>query len=306
MFATVPLPTAGCTNNPPSSVIGLGEVSDGTFYVATDRGCVYRRAPGAGLEALIQVLNGGSPEVFVGFYVSPTGALYATSTLTVFRCTTGCNLQVNWTTFSTETSGELAASMCGTSDTNVWVFVNRGSFGSGVAYRVGTSRLDPSVPLSVNRVRGCWASGPDLYVAATDTVAHFDGLGFSIEAATRVSDTFPWSGGGTVNGQQVLAGSFNSKGALATRTGTSWSISFEAAESSSLRTVVGVSATEAYAFGAAGQLAYRWDGVRWLALDPDVPGLARATSSLLTRDGVVWVGGDDSNSRPVLLRGVRN
>jgi hypothetical protein len=79
--------------------------------------------------------------------------------------------------------------------------------------------------------------------------------------------------------------------------------------SGSVTTVVGISPTLAFAFGGgfstSGQSGYRFNGTSWTPMNPDVPAMNIAFSSLRAADGTFFVGGYDANQYPVIIRGAR-
>jgi hypothetical protein len=299
-----------CATGLSSVVTGLAQSSNGTVYAVTDHGCIFTIAPGGQPTLLLQVLDGSAGAYLQGLAIDASGTLYSPTIVDVWTCSAACDQQGSWRALNVAGAGEGIASVCQSSQ-GVWAFGGTSSFNDGAAWHLHPTSFDPAMSLSVQYVTGCWTSGADLYAAARDAVVHL-GFGFTVETATATSAQLSWRGGGTVNGVEFLAGtsSKSSGGVLASRSGTSWSVTYDAMNFGNLSQVVGVSSTEGWAFGSpsgssGGQVAWQWNGASWAPLTPDVSGLRHVASSLLSSDGIVWVGGDDSSGAPALVRGAR-
>ncbi len=309
VFQSVILPT--CAAGLSSKMNGLAQDSLGNVYAATDHGCVYRIAPGAQPSLVVQVVDGSAGAYFQDLTLDSNGVLYAPTVVDAWTCSSACDQQASWRKLSVAGAGESLASVCNSS-TGVWAFGGKGSFDDGAAWQLHPTGFDPLMSLSASKLTGCWTSGGQVYVAGRDAVVHL-ALGFAVETATATSAQQTWRGGGMVNGTPTLAGmsSALTGGLLASRDVLGiWKTSFDAMTPTTLSRVVGVSATEAWAFGSTsasfgGQIAWEWDGATWAPANPDVPSLRHVGAALLSNDDVIWVAGDDASGHPVLLRGAR-
>lgn len=299
-FSTVGLPA--CL---PGPVVGLGETG-GAIVGATERGCVFRQTA-TGLVRVIDLTEGATAAWLRGFYVSPTGVLHAMGLAQLWVCSGACEQPASWQTTAVAAGNEVLEAICGTDDAHVWLFGNRGTADDGIGYLWnGVQLATPAQLLGAPTVLGCWRSGATLYAAATGAVVRWDGAGFAPELALVTGRTAQWRGGGTVGGVERVGG-LNSL--IGTRADGGWALEYDAAQAGTVRAVVGVGPLEGYAFGggasSSGQAGWRWNGLAWAPLAPDLPVMNVAHTALLASDGSLWVGGDDAAGDACLVRGAR-
>ena len=88
--------------------------------------------------------------------------------------------------------------------------------------------------------------------------------------------------------------------------GSTWTNVLTRSGEGSVNVVVGVSATEAFAFGggfsSSGQSGWKWNGTTWVELNPDLPLMNIAITALRTSSGTIYIGGNDQNQYPVIVR----
>jgi hypothetical protein len=290
---------------------GLAQAANGTVYAVTNKGCLFSIAPGGQPTLVVQVIDGSSGAYLQSLTIDPGGVLYSHTVVDVWTCASACDQQTSWKNLAVAGMGEGISSVCSNS-LGAWAFGGTGSFTDGAAWRLHPTSFDPLMSLSASHLEGCWTSGDEVFVAGRDGVVHLSS-GFTVETATMTSAQQTWRGGGTVNGVPTLAGSSSATvgGLLASRDGNGgWTTSFDAMNPTTLSRVVGVSSTEAWAFGSTsasfgGQIAWKWNGSTWSVANPDVPSIRHIGAALLSNDGIIWVAGDDASGHPVLLRGAR-
>jgi hypothetical protein len=196
-------------------------------------------------------------------------------------------------------------SLCVVDRNHVIAVGAQGSGDDGVMHRWdgSTFATNPTTIGSV-RPRRCWkgASG-DFFIPVDDNVLRYSPTGesFTPEATPMTSI---WRGGGSGAGRDFVCGSGPTiweRGPVPT-----WAPRFTLSSMGSINVIAVVSSTVAFGFGAgftaSGQAGYRFDGTSWAALNPDLPGLYGAHAAFSASDGRLYIGGDDSNFLPLILR----
>lgn len=295
---------ANLTLNPAPSnsgnIVGFAE-TDAGIYALSGSGRLYRSSGGPFTELFafpsLQPLD---------FEASASGHFFIVTTVHFLECGTGCDSAANWVDRTISASAEVLDSLCVVDDNHVLAIGNQGGGYDGIAYRWnGTTLASSPTMLGVTDPTDCWkgASG-DFFIPADDTVVRYapGSQAFTLETAGPMPS---WRGGGSSPGHEWVTGLGP---VIAERGQTSWTTVFTGS-AGSLNTVVGISPTLAFAFGggfnSSGQAGFRFNGTTWSAMTPDLPVMNVAQSSFRASDGTVFVGGNDANQFPVIVRGSR-
>ncbi len=299
-FSTITLSPAPATSG---AIVGLAETDAGIFAVSGS-GRVYRSTGGAFNELF--AFPGLQP---LDFEVSDDGHFFIISTVHFLECASNCADAGAWTDRTISPSNEILDSLCVISGDHVLAVGSRGSSSDVIAYRWnGTTLATSAITVGATGPENCWrgASG-EFFIPADDTVLRYtpSSESFTFEPTATPSN---WRGGGSSPGHEWLVGAGP---VIAERGSSSWTNVFmpTGTSGSSIVTVVGVSPTLAFAFGAggtsSGQAGWRYDGTSWSAINPDIPTINVAYSSLQTSAGVIYVGGYDTNQYPAIVRAAR-
>jgi hypothetical protein len=262
-------------------------------------GYIYRSTGGA-FQQLFRLVS------FVrDFEGSPSGQMYALGSGDFWRCEGDCADAGAWVSRTVNGASASLRSVCVIDDTHVLVVGNIGGGSDAVSWRWdGVQLAAGSSSLGGTYAQDCWkgASG-NLFIAAQNAVLEYSpDTGGVTPHATAV--TLNWRGGGSSPGHEWLTGS----GPNIVDSASGWGTAFTGT-SGSITAVVGVSESLAFGFGGGfnsqGQAGYRWDGGVWAPMNPDVPVINNTASAFRTSGGTIYVGGDDSNNLPCIIRGVR-
>jgi hypothetical protein len=283
------------------SIVGFAQTDGGVFAVSSS-GRVYRSTGGPFTE-LFTFPGGQQPVDFEG---SAAGDLFVISTVWFHACRADCGDAGAWSQTRITASNEVLTSLCVVDGAHVLAVGGAGGANDGVFHRWdGATFAANASALGNSSPRQCWRGGSgDFFIAVDDNILRYEPQtqGFTPEPTGTMRG---WRGGGTALGTEWAAGSGP---VIARRSGTSWTPVLDRSSQGSVNVVVGVSGTEAFAFGggfsAAGQSGWRWNGTTWTELTPDLPVMNIAVSALLTSDGTLYVGGNDQNQYPVIVRGL--
>lgn len=285
-------------------IVGFAE-TDAGLYAVSSSGRLYRSTGGPFTELF--AFPGLQPTDFEG---TASGQLFIVSTVHFLECDADCGDAGAWTDRQISASNEALNSLCVVDGAHVLAIGSRGGANDGIAYRWnGTVFATTASMLGVVGPESCWRSASgEFFIPADDTVLRYSPLteGFTLEPT--MSPMSGWRGGGSSPGHEWVTGNGP---VIAERGQTGWTNVFAptGTSGSSIVTVVGISPTLAFAFGAggtsSGQAGYRFDGSNWSAMTPDVPVLNGARSAFRSAAGVVYVGGYDGNQSPVIIRAAR-
>jgi len=286
-------------------IVGFGE-TDAGVWAASRNGRLYRSTGGAFMEQV--VFSGQQP---LDFEIAADGHMFFATTLRFFECAADCHLFASWTEHPINPTNLSLSTLCVIDSSHVLAIGGQGSGNDGVSFRWnGTSIASAPTTIGVTSPKGCFKGNDgEFYIPGTDGIVNYTPTQQSFTPQTSTT-TNGWRGGGSVPGKDFICGSSNRVAQLA---GGQWTdVYTPTANSGALNVIVGLSATEAFAFGggfsSTGQAAYTYDGTTWRPLNPDVPAvLASGMSAFLASDGSIFVGGYDntSNQYPVILRGRR-
>jgi len=300
-FATMIL---GSTPTSGGAVKGFAE-SGGAIWAVSEHGYIFR-STGGEFTPLVRLQIDGSNAYVKDFTATPDGTFFVLSTLRLAVCSANCDQQANWTDYATATSAMVLETVCGNASNDV-IAVGADSSYTGVAYRWnGSSFRSVSTNLGLDSPAGCWRdSAGDLVFGARDGVVHYRGGGFSAEPLPLVASSVSaqtWRTGAVVGADEVVAGWAKR---LAKRVPGGLSLLIDEG-SGEFRAMAVPSATEAWVFGggpsAGASNAWRFDGQRWAKLVPPLP-IYRAHAAFLSSTGALYVGGEDDNFNPVILKG---
>jgi hypothetical protein len=282
------------------SIVGFAETDGGTFAVSSS-GRVYRSTGGPFVELF--TLSDGQPVDFEG---SPQGELFAISTVWFYACMSDCGDAGAWTQTRISAANEVMTSLCVVSGTHAIAVGAAGGNDDGVYHSWnGTTFTAASTALGYRSPRQCWrAASGDFYFPVGDAVLRYEPgtMGFTPEQTPSMS----WRGGGSALGSEWVAG----LGPVISRraSGGTWTPVLTRSSEGAVNVVLGVSGTEAFAFGggfnANGQSGWRWNGTAWAELNPDLPLMNTAVSAIRLSNGTIYVGGNDQNQYPVIVRGL--
>jgi hypothetical protein len=279
--------------------VGFAE-TDAGVWAMSGSGRLYLSTGGAFTEQL--TLTQGQPLDFEG---APTGELFAVSTVYFSACKSNCSDAGSWTQTRITASNESMASLCVNSATDVLAVGAAGSQNDAMYHRYdGVTFATGSTAFAGFSPKQCWrAASGNFYIPVEDGLVLYEPgtLGFTPEPTGSMPS---WRGGGTALGSEWVVGS----GPVIARreTNGSWTNVLARSGEGSVNVIVGVSATEAFAFGggfnASGQAGWKWNGTTWVELTPDLPLINQAISALRTSNGTIYIGGNDSNFYPVIVR----
>ncbi|MDP3157285.1 MAG: hypothetical protein Q8N23_31725 [Archangium sp.] len=287
-----------------AGVVGFAE-TDAGLYAVSSSGRLYRSTGGAFTELF--AFPGLQPADFEG---TASGHLFILSTVHFLECDSDCGDAGSWTDRQISASNEALDSLCVIDSAHVLAIGSRGSANDGIAYRWNGATLATAASLlGVAGPDNCWQSASgDFFIPAHDTVLRYSPSTEGFTPELTMTPMRGWRGGGSSPGHEWVTGVGP---VIAERGQSSWSNVFAptGTSGSSIVSVVGISPTLAFAFGAggtsAGQAGYRFDGSRWSAMNPDVPVLNGTYSTFRASNGVVYVGGYDGNQAPVIIRAAR-
>lgn len=285
------------------AIVGFAETDAGIFAVSGS-GRVYLSTGGAFNQLF--AFPGLQP---LDFEASADGHFFIISTVHFLECASNCADAGAWTDRTISPSNEVLDSLCVVDGNHVLAIGGRGGPDDAIAYRWnGTTLATNAAMLGATGPENCWrgASG-DFFIPANDVVLRYSPTteAFTPETAGPMQG---WRGGGSSPGHEWVTGTGP---LIAERGQTSWNQVFAPSGStgSSIVTVVGVSPTLSFAFGAGatstGQAGWRYDGANWSAMTPDIPTINVTASAIKTSTGVIYVGGYDTNLFPVIVRGAR-
>ncbi|MBL8909287.1 MAG: hypothetical protein JNM17_01165 [Archangium sp.] len=280
------------------SIVGLAE-NDAGIWAMSGSGRLYLSTGGAFTEQL--VLPQGQPVDFEG---APTGELFAISTVYFSVCRSSCADAGSWTQTRITASNETMESLCVVSGSHVLAVGSAGGSNDGMYHRYDGQTFDVgSTAFAAFSPNACWrGESGDFFIPVEDAIVVYEpgSLGFTPENTPGMPS---WRGGGSALGSEWVAGSGPT---IARRSGTNWTNVLTRSGEGSVNVIVGVSATEAFAFGggfsSSGQSGWRWNGTTWVELMPDLPLMNQAISALRTSSGTIYIGGNDQNQYPVIVR----
>ena len=288
-------------------VKGFAETG-GAIWAITQRGQVLKSTAGGPFEEQTQLTVSGSPIYAQDFSVTPDGTFVVVTTVRLHVCNADCGQPANWSTYGISATDEVLASVCGNAANDVIAVGARGAGNIGVAYRWnGSAFTKVSNDVGVDNPMGCWrqANG-ELVFGGVDQLLHYGGSSFTPESLSIADAGITqqrWRAGAVIGGTEFLAGPWKR---IARRIPSGLELLLNDNNAGELRALVAPSATEAWAFGggpvAGASNAFRWDGARWTELVPELP-LYLAHTAFVADGGVVYVGGEDDNAAPVILRG---
>lgn len=287
-----------------AGIVGFAE-TDAGLYAVSSSGRLYRSIGGAFTELF--AFPGLQPVDFEG---TSSGHLFIVSTVHFLECDADCGDAGAWTDRQISASNEVLDSLCVVDGSHVLAVGSRGNANDGIAYRWnGTTFATAAAMLGVVAPENCWqAASGDFFIPANDTVLRYSPSTEFFTLEPTMTPMTGWRGGGSSPGHEWVTGNGP---VIAERGQSSWSNVFAPTGTSgaSIVSVVGISPTLAFAFGAggtsAGQAGYRFDGSSWRAMTPDVPVLNVTRSTFRSAAGVVYVGGYDGNQAPVIIRAAR-
>ncbi len=285
-------------------IVGFAQ-TDAGLYAVSSSGRLYRSTGGAFNELF--AFPGLQPVDFEG---SASGHLFILTTVHFLECDSDCSDAGAWTDRTISASNEVLDSLCVIDGSHVLAIGARGNPDDGIAYRWNGATLASTASM-IGGVApdNCWrgASG-DFFIPADDTVLKYSPSSEGFTPEPTMTPMTGWRGGGSSPGHEWVTGLGP---VIAQRGQSSWTNVFapSGTSGSSIVSVVGISPTLAFAFGAggtsSGQAGYRFDGSNWSAMTPDVPVLNGTYSTFRSSAGVVYVGGYDGSQSPVIIRAAR-
>ncbi len=285
-------------------IVGFAE-TDAGLYAVSSSGRLYRSTGGAFSELF--AFPGLQP---ADFEASASGHLFILSTVHFLECDADCGDAGAWTDRQISAANEALDSLCVVDGSHVLAIGSRGGASDGVSYRWnGTTLATTAAMIGAVSPENCWRSASgDFFIPADDTVLRYSPASEGFTPEPTMTPMTGWRGGGSSPGHEWVTGLGP---VIAERGQSSWTNVFAPTgnSGSSIVSVVGISPTLAFAFGAGGtstgQAGYRFDGSNWTAMTPDVPVLNGTRSAFRSSSGVVYVGGYDGNQSPVIIRAAR-
>ncbi len=284
------------------SIVGFAETDAGIFAISSS-GRLYRSTGGPFAEQF--AFPGLQPRDFEG---SASGHLFMLTTVNFLHCATNCADAGAWAQTTISAGDEVLNALCVIGDDHVLALGGKGGADNGVSYRWNGTQLAASgMALGFYSPRNCWkgASG-DFFIPVDDNVLRYSTTteGFTAEPTGTMAG---WRGGGSSPGHEWVSGLGP---VISERGASSWATAFNpSGTSGAITAIIGVSPTLAFGFGGGftsdGQSGYRYDGVSWSAMNPDLPSLNQAASAFRTSAGVIYVGGNDASQMPIIVRGAR-
>lgn len=298
---------ASLSFNPPptnsGAIVGFAE-TDAGVYAVSGSGRVYRSTGGPFIELFS--FPGLQP---VDFEASAAGHFFIISTVHFLECAADCGDAGAWIDRVISPSNEVLDSLCVIDGNHALAIGTRGGANDGISYRWDGNVLAPTAAL-IGAVGpdNCWkgASG-DFFIPADDTVLRYTPGAESFTPEPTMA-TSGWRGGGSSPGHEWVTGSGP---IIAERGQSSWTQVYAptGTSTSAIVSVIGVSPTLAFAFGAgftsSGQVGYRFNGTTWSPLTPDLPVMNVSFSAFRSASGAIYVGGYDAMQYPAIVRGAR-